>query len=250
MKFHTTTLDDCQDATGVVIAIDVLRAFSTAAYAFSLGAEKIIPVSDPQAALQLRDRLSGALVIGEMGGLPYPGFDYGNSPTQLLKADFRGHTLVQRTGAGTQSLVRCANAELLLAASFVVATATVAYVSQFSPPAVTFVITGWHGPGTGDEDQACAEYLQALFNGQHPDPRPFLARVIAVQGCPGSPRPAATRFPCLRPGLLHSPGCLRLLHAGLPRARPACHARGSRLKFLPDFLYGIRSFHVHACCPA
>jgi 2-phosphosulfolactate phosphatase len=195
MKFHFATLEDCRGATGLVIAIDVLRAFSTAAYAFSLGAEKIIPVSDPQAALQLKDRLSGALVIGEMGGLPYPGFDFGNSPTDLLAADLQGRTLVQRTGAGTQSLVRCTSAELLLAASFVVAAATVRYVASLSPAAVTFVITGWHGPDTGDEDQACADYLQARFNGQHPDPQPFLARVIASKDAQAHLDPQQPAFP-------------------------------------------------------
>jgi len=195
MKFHFATLEDCRDAAGVVIAVDVLRAFSTAAYAFSLGAERIIPVSDPQAALQLKDSLPGALVIGEMGGLPYPGFDFGNSPAQLLAADLQGRTLVQRTGAGTQGLVHSASAELLLAASFVVAAATVRYVASLSPAAVTFVITGWHGPDTGDEDQACADYLQARFNGQHPDPQPFLARVIASKDAQVHLDPQQPAFP-------------------------------------------------------
>jgi phosphosulfolactate phosphohydrolase-like enzyme len=41
MKFHYTTLETCHTATGVVLVIDVLRAFSNAAYAFSRGAKEI-----------------------------------------------------------------------------------------------------------------------------------------------------------------------------------------------------------------
>jgi phosphosulfolactate phosphohydrolase-like enzyme len=37
MKFKYVMLEDCVLATGTVIVIDVLRAFSTAAYAFQLG---------------------------------------------------------------------------------------------------------------------------------------------------------------------------------------------------------------------
>jgi len=47
-KFHYTDLDTCPEATGVVIVIDVLRAFSTAAYAFSRGAKEIVLVSADQ----------------------------------------------------------------------------------------------------------------------------------------------------------------------------------------------------------
>ena len=38
MKIHYATLESCHDATGTVVVIDVLRAFTTAAYAFAAGA--------------------------------------------------------------------------------------------------------------------------------------------------------------------------------------------------------------------
>lgn len=177
MEFHRVTLENCAQATGLVIVIDVLRAFTTAAFALEGGAEKIILVSGHDEALALRDAMPGALVMGEIDGLPPPGFDLGNSPAQFEDGAVNGRTLIQRTSSGTQGVVRSVNADGLLVASFVVAQATVDYVQQQRPQAVTFVITGYRPDGRGDEDAACADYLQALLRGERPDPASFLQRV-------------------------------------------------------------------------
>lgn len=171
MEFHYTSNDTCHTSTGVVVVIDVIRAFSNAAYAFSVGAESIILVSEVDEALELKAQLPGSLVMGEVGGLPPEGFDFGNSPTEILQQDLRRKPLIQRTGAGTQGAVRCVNAEKLFACSFPVASATLQAVQQLKPERITFVITGkdFHG-----EDRACAEYLEARLRGESPDPTPYL----------------------------------------------------------------------------
>jgi 2-phosphosulfolactate phosphatase len=61
MKFHYTNLETCHEATGLVVVIDVLRAFSNAAYAFSRGAKEIYPVGGVEEALQLRHRSHSGL---------------------------------------------------------------------------------------------------------------------------------------------------------------------------------------------
>jgi 2-phosphosulfolactate phosphatase len=160
----------------VVVVIDVLRAFSTAAYAFGRGAERILPVSTVEEALQYKQRHPGVLAIGEVHGLPPPGFDMGNSPTRLVEHDLSGCTVVQRTTAGTQGVIRSRNASTLLTASFVVAGATVRYIEGIKPESVTFVATG-QGHERGAEDLACAEYLEACLRGQKPDHEPYLERV-------------------------------------------------------------------------
>jgi 2-phosphosulfolactate phosphatase len=177
MKFHYATLDDCAAARGTVIAIDVIRAFSTAAYAFEAGAESISLVSSVEEALNLKAQHPGWLVMGEVGGLPPLGFDFGNSPTHIRAQNLTGWQLIQRTGAGTQGVVRSLNADNLLAASFVVASATVRHVLKNAPPEVTFVITGGE---KNEEDLACADYLQALFRNisSPPAAEPFIKRVF------------------------------------------------------------------------
>jgi len=177
MRFHYTNLETCHTATGVVVVIDVIRAFTNAAVAFSRGAKEIYPVSGVEEALQFKAAVPNSLACGEVGGLPPDGFDFGNSPSQTSLLDLNGKIIVQRTGAGTQGIVRTINAETMLAASFVVAGATVNYLQKLAPETVNFVITGQYAPEHGDEDLACAEYLELLLNNQKPDPAPYIQRV-------------------------------------------------------------------------
>lgn len=176
MKFQFANNDSCAAATGVVVVIDVVRAFTTAAFALAAGAQRILLVSEVDQALALRGRIPGALVMGEVGGLLAEGFDLWNSPAQFAGLDISGKTIVQRTSAGTQGIVRSVNAGHLFAASFVVAGATARAVQALDPPEVTFVITGEHPkhPSWGREDRACADYIAALLAGHAPDPRGYL----------------------------------------------------------------------------
>lgn len=178
MKFNYTNLETCHTATGVVVVIDVIRAFTNAAVAFSRGAKEIYPVSTVEEALRFKVENSNSMACGEVGGLPPAGFDFGNSPTQTNELDLNGKIIAQSTGAGTQGVVRSVNAATMLAASFVVAKATVKYIQRLKPNEVTFVVTGQAKNGRGDEDLACAEYLETLLKGQQPDSAPYLERVF------------------------------------------------------------------------
>ena len=177
MNFNYTNLETCHEATGVVVVIDVLRAFSNAAHAFSRGAKEIFPVGGVEEALRFKSETPNSLAAGEVGGLPPEGFDFGNSPTQTSELDLTDKIIVQRTGAGTQGIVKSINTSTMLAASFVVANATAKYIQTLQQEMVTFVITGQYAPGHGDEDLACAEYLELLFKGEQPDPASFIERV-------------------------------------------------------------------------
>lgn len=193
-KFHYTDLETCHTATGVVIIIDVLRAFSTAAYAFWCGAKEIVLVSTVEEALLLKSQIPNSKAMGEVGGLPPDGFDFGNSPTFIREQDLSGVTLIQRTGAGTQGAVRSRNAQVMLASSFVVAKATAQYIARLGIDEVTFVITGkWEE--RGDEDRAYAEYLEALLKGERPDPKPFVQRVYESRDALQHLDPAGIAFP-------------------------------------------------------
>ena len=194
MKFHYTDLEDCHSANGVVIVIDVLRAFSTAAYAFSRGAKEILLVSTVDEALSIKSTIPSAKAMGEVGGLRPEGFDFGNSPTYINEVDLSGITMIHRTSAGTQGVVRSQGAQVMVASSFVVANATAQYVLNLAVPDVTFVITGRSYNG-GDEDVACAEYLEALLQGTRPDANPFIRRVIESRDAFPDLDPAQREFP-------------------------------------------------------
>lgn len=178
MEFRRTTLETCAGATGAVVVIDVIRAFTSAAFAFGAGAHDITLVATIAEAFALRDRNPHALIMGEDGGKPIPGFDFSNSPSHYLDIDLTGRSLIQRTTHGTQGVVRSAHAGVLLTGSFPCAAATAAYLAALHPQHVTFVVTGWEDDGLwGDEDMAFADYLEALLRGLAPDPASYLDRV-------------------------------------------------------------------------
>jgi 2-phosphosulfolactate phosphatase len=195
MKFHYSNLETCHEATGMVVVVDVLRAFSNAAFAFSRGAKEIHPVRSVEEALQFKVQIPNSLACGEVGGLPPEGFDFGNSPTQTKELDLRGRIIVQCTGAGTQGIERSVNANTMLAASLVVANATVNYIRRLAPEAVTFVVTGQIEAGRGDEDLACAEYFEILLKGDQPDPAPFIERVFRSRDAVQHLDPNTPEFP-------------------------------------------------------
>ena len=181
MEFRRLTLRDCAEATGVVVVIDVLRAFTTAAHAFAAGAREIVLVSSVEEALALRGADPDALIMGEVGGLKPAGFDLGNSPTALIGRDLAGRRLIQRTSAGTQGVVGgSARAGALFGCSLCCAAATARHIRRLAPAAVSFVITGV-GAGSpqndGDEDVACADYVEALLRGETPDTAAIVRRV-------------------------------------------------------------------------
>jgi 2-phosphosulfolactate phosphatase len=162
-----------------VVVIDVLRAFTVVPWLFARGVARVLAVAERDHAERLRDTtLPGALLAGESGGRRLPGFDLGNSPSEVRDhADLTGATVVHRTSAGTQGLARTAGSGLVLAASFATARATARVLAATSTSRVTFVVTGASLGRDGDEDLAAAELIAARLRGEDPDPVPFLARV-------------------------------------------------------------------------
>jgi 2-phosphosulfolactate phosphatase len=167
VKIRRVALDACADAGGLVVSIDVLRAFTTAAYLFDAGVRDILLVSGVEDAFTLRDQLPGSLILGEVDGIQVPGFDLGNSPSALAGLDLRGRRIIQRTTAGTQGVVRAVRADILLAAGLTNASATVRCIQRLAPQEVTLVLTGYHPEeGWGDEDAACADMIEAGLLGK------------------------------------------------------------------------------------
>ncbi len=165
---------ECSKAKGLCVVIDVLRAFTTAAYAFAAGASEIIFVSSTEEAFQLHQKDASLILMGEEGGKHIAGFHFGNSPSDIQGAYLSGQRIVQRTSCGTLGVVNCSHAERLLIASFVVAEATVKRIVEIAPTYVSFVVTGVQD---GDEDLALAEYLRSKLLQQSLPPSLFLDRV-------------------------------------------------------------------------
>ena len=168
MQVQRVQRDDAAQARGIVIVIDVIRAFSVAAYAFAGGARALWLVREVEEALALRQREPEALLAGEVGGRLISGFDFNNSPAQMAQADVRGRLLIQRTGAGTQGAVGAVNATHLLVCSLVNARATAMYARHLAATTdglITLLPTERRSASGVQpiEDGICADYLEALL---------------------------------------------------------------------------------------
>jgi 2-phosphosulfolactate phosphatase len=177
MIVNYCSLEECTEATGTVVVIDVLRAFTCTAFALGAGIESIFLVGEVEDAFALRQRMPDALLMGEVESRRVPGFDFSNSPAELDGLDLRGRRMIQRTSNGTQGMVRSVQAGTILAGSFSCAQATVDFIRRQDPSTLSFVITGYGPDGRGDEDVALADYVAARLRGESPDPEPYLERV-------------------------------------------------------------------------
>ncbi len=152
-------IEGAKQARGLAVIIDVFRAFSTACYAVRNGAAEIIPVGDVDLAYRLKKDHPNYVLMGERKGKILPGFDYGNSPTEIQAVDFSGRTVIQTTSAGTQGFANATDADELISGSFVNADAIVSYIRSRSPETVSLVCMGTWAVRQADEDKLCAEYI-------------------------------------------------------------------------------------------
>ncbi len=158
-------VDGAKKSTGLVVVIDVFRAFSTACYVAQNGAEKIIPVGDIDEAYMLKKNHPDYILMGERDGYIQPGFDFGNSPSQIAGKDFSAKTVVLTTTAGTQGIANAKNAGELITASFVNAAAVASYVKRSNCKVVSLVCTEKRSSDFKNEDELCAEYIRNLLTG-------------------------------------------------------------------------------------
>ncbi len=112
-------------AGATAVVIDVLRAGTTIVYALAAGAEQVVPcleVADARAMVE-QFPAGTALLGGERQGLPIEGFDLGNSPGEYEPARVAGKTIVLTTTNGTRAMASAREAETVVIAAFVNASA-------------------------------------------------------------------------------------------------------------------------------
>lgn len=81
MRATFTGVPGLSSTPEVAVVVDVMRAFTVAAWAFHRGAERIVFAETLDEALELKARHPGWLAFQD--GPVVPGFDLANSPAQL-----------------------------------------------------------------------------------------------------------------------------------------------------------------------
>jgi 2-phosphosulfolactate phosphatase len=176
-------LEGARKAKGLTVIIDVFRAFSTACYAFGNAVRRIYPVGDLEKAYQLKQQNPEFILVGERNEQKPEGFDYGNSPSQLLKDDLNGKIMVHTTSSGTQGIANATGADEIITGSFVNAQAIVEYIRKQNPVKVSLVCMGYSCQYPTDEDTLLGVYIKNELEGKAND---FEAMVEQIRNGDGA----------------------------------------------------------------
>lgn len=180
---RNSLLKGARTAEGTAVIIDVFRAFTCMPFFFSMGIEKSILVSTLEEAFALKRENSGLLVAGELNGIPIDGFDFGNSPWDILNQDpsrLKGKTIVQRSSAGVQGAIAAMDvADEVLLASYTTAAGTAKYILSRRPERVSIVAMGVQLKEKAPEDEWCAAYISHLLSSGDYDHTEALRDIIS-----------------------------------------------------------------------
>jgi 2-phosphosulfolactate phosphatase len=88
-------------AEEVIVAIDVIRATTTAVTAAAIG-KPLYPAGSIEAAVRLAADLDRPILAGELGGVQPYGFDLQNSPTQISALDESTRPIILLSTSGTR----------------------------------------------------------------------------------------------------------------------------------------------------
>ncbi len=153
----------------VCVVFDILRATSTFITALQNGAQAVLPVSEIEEALALRQNHPEFLLAGERNGRRIlaeqsggTNFDFGNSPREFAPPKVRGKTIVSTTTNGTRALRACRHAQLVLAASFLNLSTTAKFLTKMQPEELLLICAGT-GETTALEDVLAAGALADLL---------------------------------------------------------------------------------------
>src|SRR5262249_47449623 len=116
-------------------------------------------------ALRIKRANPDYLAIGERHARKLPGFDCGNSPTEIEGLDLSNRTVVHTTHAGTQGLVNTQHSDVVLTGSLVNAEAICRYIRALAPERVSLVRMGVAATQRSAADDLCADLIAARLSG-------------------------------------------------------------------------------------
>jgi 2-phosphosulfolactate phosphatase len=161
--------EGARKAEGLTVIIDVFRAFSLECYLYANGAKLVIPVLDISDAWNLKQKYPEIMLIGERNEMMIEGFDFGNSPNQILKENLIGKTIVHTTSAGTKGIINATGASEIITGSFVNAGAIIKYIQKSNSQKISLVCMGYSALEKTEEDTLCAEYIYNKLKGRSVD---------------------------------------------------------------------------------
>jgi 2-phosphosulfolactate phosphatase len=143
-----------------VVVVDAFRASTTIAVLVSRGA-RVVPVASVEHA---RSYVGADFRAGERGSAKVAGFDFGNSPTEIVEAEVPpGSTVVLSTTNGTRVIEAARGARAILTGAFVNADYLAGeLVAGTHGPRIVVVGCGWEGRRASEDEAAAGAILRRL----------------------------------------------------------------------------------------
>ena len=158
-------LDNLESLPGVVVVLDIFRASNTILSLLTAGADRVVLLSDLDAAYALKEQNPSWLLFGERDGLPPAGFEGGNSPAAASRMSLKGRTVIFTTSAGTQAVHRLPRAQAVMFGCFANAAALVKTIQDLRPQSVHLLPMGYKAQEPAEEDDLAAFYLKGSLMG-------------------------------------------------------------------------------------
>lgn len=145
----------------IAVVVDALRASVTVITLLDCGAKAVEPVSEVP-----KDRDEERVYVGEDHGERIDGFDFGNSPLELIdsRSQVRNKHVVLRTTNGTRAVKVVEDAGYVIMGSLTNLDAVIRACENLSESegAVWFVPAGRHGEPAPEDDYTVLRYIEEL----------------------------------------------------------------------------------------
>ncbi len=181
MNYMQPRLDQ-QDQIHVTIVIDAFRAFATASYILERHPVTYIITPKSDVINRLLANYPNHLLIGKPEIGSDLSYDIPNSPTRVQGVNITDRNIFHRTEAGARGILLARNSDIILAAGFVNADATVKYIKGLINPKITILPMGHEATTPSLEDNLCALYIKALLNNTKISLTPFLSAIRKSSG--------------------------------------------------------------------
>ena len=164
--------DGCESAKGICAVFDVLRASSVECHLHLVGAKKVFPQESIDVTLNMKSQNKDVILLGERDGEKISGFDFGNSPSEILEnaEKIKNKICYHNTTAGTQAFNKCLqnkNVKEVLISSPNNLNATIKYLKNYlGKEKICLVAAG--DLGYCLEDFLICEYTKSLLIGEKP----------------------------------------------------------------------------------
>jgi len=139
-----------------IVAVDVIRATTTAVTAVALG-RRCFPVPSLEAAVPLAAKLTNPLIVGALGGsMPY-GFDLNSSPADLEARTDIHRPMIFLSTSGTRLICGAEESQAMYVACLRNYSAQIAYLATHHPTVA--VIGAGSRAQFREEDQLCCAWI-------------------------------------------------------------------------------------------